>query len=178
MDFTGQFQFASGPQAYHSFMPMPLTPSHSHSAPSDEYNNNSPPDAFEGLATNNDAQFHNFDYATQSGFHQSSHHEHQHRNPGFAPGPPTPPNQPTFGQQHAHPQSTQQHAAGTGAAVANGTDGFAGNHALSSDLMSRAKSEPDDMSNDRGGSEEDNMTPAQSKRKAQNRAAYVHPLWG
>lgn len=45
MDFTGQYQFAGTGQAYHhpQFMPIPpLTPSHSHSAGSDEYNASPP----------------------------------------------------------------------------------------------------------------------------------------
>lgn len=44
MDFTNQYPFPGGQQqSYHQFMPVPpLTPSHSHSAPSDDYNNSPP----------------------------------------------------------------------------------------------------------------------------------------
>lgn len=46
MDYSTQFQFA-GAQPYTSFMPIqPLTPSHSQSAASDEFNNTSPPVRF------------------------------------------------------------------------------------------------------------------------------------
>ncbi|KLP17215.1 YAP1-transcriptional activator involved in oxidative stress response [Fusarium fujikuroi] len=42
MDFTGQYNFAN-PQPYHQFMPIPpLTPSHSHSAGSDDFNASPP----------------------------------------------------------------------------------------------------------------------------------------
>jgi hypothetical protein len=42
MDFTGQYNFAN-PQPYHQFMPIPpLTPSHSHSTGSDDFNASPP----------------------------------------------------------------------------------------------------------------------------------------
>lgn len=42
MDFTGQYNFTN-PQPYHQFMPIPpLTPSHSHSAGSDDFNASPP----------------------------------------------------------------------------------------------------------------------------------------
>lgn len=129
-------------------------------------------DAFENLPTAPDPQFHSFDYP-QQGFHNPPpHQQHQpHHNPPFPagqPGPPTPPTQAAFGQQQ-QPSSTN----GTNGAF-NGLD-----HQMTGDIA-QPKSEPDDLSNGRGGSEEDNLTPAQSKRKAQNRAAYVpsHPPRG
>ena len=43
MDFTGQFAFPNGQQAFPPFMTMPpLTPSHSQSVPSDDYSNSPP----------------------------------------------------------------------------------------------------------------------------------------
>uniref|UniRef100_A0A8H7NJR0 BZIP domain-containing protein n=1 Tax=Bionectria ochroleuca TaxID=29856 RepID=A0A8H7NJR0_BIOOC len=65
-----------------------------------------------------------------------------------------------FGQQHSN-------------SFANGNPSFS--HAsvamTGADLGSQNKSESDEAGNGRAGSEEENMTPAQSKRKAQNRAA-------
>ena len=47
---------------------------------------------------------------------------------------------------------------------------------MAADVTAQSKFDHDDLSNGRGGSEDDNLTPAQSKRKAQNRAAYVFQL--
>ncbi len=69
------------------------------------------------------------------------------------PGPPTPPN---------------QHSAG-----------LAAQHGLpigdvNADILTSAKTEPSDQSRRQGSnSDDEDMTPAQSRRKAQNRAAYV-----
>ena len=67
------------------------------------------------------------------------------------PGPPTPPNQHAAGlaAQHGPPIGD-----------------------LSADLLTSAKTEPSDQSRRQGSnSDDDDMTPAQSRRKAQNRAA-------
>lgn len=134
-------------------------------------------DAYDALSTNNGQQFHGFDYA-QQGFHQppQAHHQpqHQHSNPAFpsaASGPPTPPTHSAFGQQQQQPVATGQQPAVT-ASLGNGSNGFDMNQHMAGDIIPQPKSEPDDHSG-RAGSDED-MTPAQSKRKAQNRAAYVH----
>ncbi|KAF5022146.1 hypothetical protein F66182_5796 [Fusarium sp. NRRL 66182] len=138
MDFTGQYNFAH-PQPYHQFMPIPpLTPSHSHSAGSDDFNA-SPPDHFDALPTSQNDRFQSFDYTAQ-GFNNP------HQSTTAFPGPPTPPGQNVYSSQaqQVHPQH--------GGAVRNES--------------------PEDQSLARGGSEEDeNLTPAQSRRKAQNRAA-------
>ncbi|KAI9903664.1 hypothetical protein N3K66_000193 [Trichothecium roseum] len=157
MDFTGQYQFAGTGQAYHhpQFMPIPpLTPSHSHSAGSDEYNA-SPPEGFESVPHD---QFHNFDYSQAFPGPQQASRLHR------PPGPPTPPNQSAFaaslsGQQRLN-DGINGHANGAGRTQSHGDAGL-------------FKAEAEDMANGRGASEEDdsNMTPAQSKRKAQNRAA-------
>jgi AP-1-like factor len=139
MDFTGQYNFTN-PQPYHQFMPIPpLTPSHSHSAGSDDFNA-SPPENYDGLPTTQNDQFQSFDYTTTQGFNANPHQPAS----GF-PGPPTPPGQNVFASQmQAHRQQ--------GGSMRNGS--------------------PDEQSIARGGSEEDeNLTPAQSRRKAQNRAA-------
>ncbi|KAJ0130580.1 Zinc-type alcohol dehydrogenase-like protein [Fusarium oxysporum f. sp. albedinis] len=164
MDFTGQYNFAN-PQPYHQFMPIPpLTPSHSHSAGSDDFNASPPPclsvslpehyssnvepykhdllgifnvENYDGLSASQNDQFQSFDYTTAQGFNANPHQPAS----GF-PGPPTPPGYTS--QAQAHQQQ--------GGSLRNGS--------------------PDEQSVARGGSEEDeNLTPAQSRRKAQNRAA-------
>ncbi|KAF4437398.1 YAP1-transcriptional activator involved in oxidative stress response, partial [Fusarium albosuccineum] len=104
MDFTGQYSFP-GTQPYHQFMPIPpLTPSHSHSAGSDDFNA-SPPENYDSLPTNHNDQFQAFDYASQN-FNTSTHQ------PTSAfPGPPTPPGQDVFAAQvqQVHQQQPQQH---------------------------------------------------------------------
>ncbi|KFG85546.1 bZIP transcription factor (Fcr3) [Metarhizium anisopliae] len=149
MDFSSQpFPFTAG-QPYQSFMSVPpLTPSNSHSAGSDDYNTASPVDGFDGIP--NTDQFQGFEY--NQGFHNPS----QHQTPGF-PGPPTPPNPATYTSQQSIPQLHQ-------AASSNGP--------LNSTLSGARSDGADDNSHTRGGSDEDeSLTPAQSRRKAQNRAA-------
>lgn len=134
-------------------------------------------DAYEGLANANGQQFHGFDYPQQSFHHPPQPHhqpQHQHSNPAFPsgpPGPPTPPTQSAFGQQAQSVTAGQQQAvtASLSNGSINGSNGF--DMSMTGDLVPQAKSEPDDISG-RAGSDDD-MTPAQSKRKAQNRAAYV-----
>jgi AP-1-like transcription factor len=99
--------------------------------------------------------FHGFDFA--QGFHP------QHQQNGFVAhgGPPTPPSQGSYNPPFG-----------------NGSNGsFSGVGHLPGDIISHTKVEGDDNSNGGRGSEEDNLTPAQSKRKAQNRAAYVSIIW-
>jgi hypothetical protein len=102
-------------------------------------------EAFEGLPND---QFQNFDtYATQFNIHQQ---------PNAFPGPPTPPNQ----SQHA--QQSQ---------------GLNGGQLQQADIQAFGKVElsPEEVQaqSRRGGSnsDDDELTPAQSRRKAQNRAA-------
>lgn len=139
MDFTDQYPFPQ--QAFNAGVMNipPLTPSHSQSAPSEDFT--SPPvrsgspsftnparrrtnsvqdNAFAQLG----ADFTNFDYTQGLGA-------------GAFPGPPTPPN--AYSQKNGGPATNAS---------------------------------PED-SGARGGSEEDDLTPAQSRRKAQNRAACV-----
>ncbi|KAH7158117.1 hypothetical protein B0J13DRAFT_650917 [Dactylonectria estremocensis] len=178
MDFGGQYSFP-GAQPYHQFMPIPpLTPSHSHSAASDDFNTSPPavqaqppslqlclypPSSgastnpsllttvllvqanYETLPQNANEHFPAFDYA--QGFNANPHPTSN----GF-PGPPTPPGHNVFTQH----QQQQRHGS-----VSN-----VNNSGQAADSVS------DDMNVTRGTSEEDdNMTPAQSRRKAQNRAA-------
>ncbi|KAF7555417.1 hypothetical protein G7046_g6569 [Stylonectria norvegica] len=158
MDFTGQYQFP-GAQSYHQFMPVPpLTPSHSHSAGSDEFNA-SPPEAYDSLPANSNDQYHGFEFNPT--FNAAPAHQPA---PGF-PGPPTPPNNHSVfsGQQHQ-----PQHQLRNGS-VSNGVGAIPG-----ADIMTLPTSDAglDDPNQARGGSEDDDsMTPAQSRRKAQNRAA-------
>ncbi|POR32571.1 Fluconazole resistance protein 3 [Tolypocladium paradoxum] len=163
MDFSSQFPFAGAhQQPYPAFMPMPpLTPSHSLSNGSGKYdaaNNTSPPDAFDAVPAAE--QFAGFE------FPQDFTNPPQHQASGF-PRPPTPPNPAAFGhqqqqlqqQQHHHRQPPPQPPSANGSANGN---------------MPGATTDVgfDEVLGGRGGSDEDDsLTPAQSRRKAQNRAA-------
>ncbi|KND87379.1 Fluconazole resistance protein 3 [Tolypocladium ophioglossoides CBS 100239] len=160
MDFSSQYPFAGAhQQPYQPFMPIqPLTPSHSHSNGSDDYNTNntSPPDGFDTLPATE--QFPGFD------FPQGFTNPPQHQTSSF-PGPPTPPNPAAFGhqqqQQHHRQQPPPQAPSANGSANGN---------------MPGATSDAgfDEALGPRGGSDEDDsLTPAQSRRKAQNRAAQL-----
>lgn len=101
--------------------------------------------------------FPGFDFA--QGFHPQQQQQQQHSQSGFVGhgGPPTPPSQGSY-----NPPSYPGH--GHYGSVSH----------LSGDILAHTKSEADDNGGNGRGSEEDNLTPAQSKRKAQNRAAYVN----
>ncbi|KAK3489186.1 uncharacterized protein B0T23DRAFT_195311 [Neurospora hispaniola] len=153
MDYTNPTYFAgAGAQPpYHFIGIAPLTPSHSNSASSDDFNA-SPQEIFDqfpnGLPHD---QFQNFEAFAQFNNQSTT----------FA-GPPTPPTQqllpttqPTNGTIHL--QHQQQSAA---------------------DLLrslNNAKGDPADEARARrqgsNSDEDENLTPAQSRRKAQNRAA-------
>ncbi|KAI9163341.1 Fluconazole resistance protein 3 [Paramyrothecium foliicola] len=172
MDFSGQYQFA-GAQPYHQFMSIPpLTPSNSHSTASDDFANTSPPDTFDGMPPSD--HFQAFD------FPQGPFNGHQQPTGTRFPGPPTPPGQSSvFGhgqhqlhqhQQHQHQPPAQHHHDAI-------NDPAAGNGLPQSISPSLDKSEPsDDAAHGRnnGSEDDDSMTPAQSRRKAQNRAAYAY----
>ncbi|XWX02063.1 hypothetical protein V2A60_010095 [Cordyceps javanica] len=155
MDFSSQYQYGTagtGAQTYGFLGPMqPLTPSHSASAGSDDFGHTSPPDAFDATLAGDD--FAGYDYGAASGLTPGT------LNASF-PGPPTPPNQAAaFAaaqqqaqsirnqlEQHQQPQHQQQQ-------------------------HQHQQGSPDDGQGNKGNSEDDDLTPAQSRRKAQNRAA-------
>ncbi|KAK3941909.1 fluconazole resistance protein 3 [Diplogelasinospora grovesii] len=143
MDYTHTAYF-TGAQPYQFMGIPPLTPSHSNSAASDDFNTTSPPEVYEQLPNGiPQEQFQSFDnYAPF--------------NPQAAfPGPPTPPNQ--HPAVHGQPINGSAHHAHPGA-----------------DVLIMTKSEAEDLAQNRrqgSNSEEDELTPAQSRRKAQNRAA-------
>jgi hypothetical protein len=193
--FQGQF-FAGTNQPY-PFIPIPLTPGpHSQPPSSDDLSNTtSPPVGFLDFLLRGNVLLDRFlseagqqDASTGrcllalSGDHaltQSLHTQEGYTDfPGdanyghvdftqFNPhsqlvaGPPTPPNQPIIGQ------TPQQH--------------FVNGHLKQAEIVPQPqpKAEPsvtdDQLAHPRGlsNSEEDELTPAQTRRKAQNRAAYV-----
>ncbi|KAK3383557.1 hypothetical protein B0T24DRAFT_53632 [Lasiosphaeria ovina] len=139
MDFTHATYFPTA-QPYPFIGIPPLTPSHSNSVASDDFNTTSPPEVFEqfpnGLPHD---QFQNYDNYVQF-----------NAQPAF-PAPPTPPG------QHPAVQPVNGATHPTGAA---------------GDLLPLTKAETDEQSRRQGSnSDEDELTPAQSRRKAQNRAA-------
>ncbi|KAK4102706.1 hypothetical protein N658DRAFT_514861 [Parathielavia hyrcaniae] len=148
MDYTHTAFFPGAPPyqivgAHH----VPLTPSQSNSVASEDYNATSSPELFDQYPNGIPEQFHpNFDtYNVQFP-------------PGQPfPGPPTPPGQ----QLPVH------------AAVAP-LNGVAHQPGPTSDTVSLSKVEADDLAQSRrqgSNSEDEDLTPAQSRRKAQNRAA-------
>ncbi|KAI1391921.1 uncharacterized protein F4822DRAFT_109314 [Hypoxylon trugodes] len=147
MDFSHTFYGGANP--YHFIGIPPLTPSHSNSAASDEFNNHSPHDVYDGFQ-NNEQQFQqNFEpYA------QFNHQPHQ-TFPG-PPGPPTPPTHPMHGQN------------GQNQSQVNGASDVKNSQI---DILPLAKPDPDANRHTASNSDEDDLTPAQSRRKAQNRAA-------
>ncbi|KAK4043828.1 hypothetical protein C8A01DRAFT_32147, partial [Parachaetomium inaequale] len=144
MDYTHTTFFPGAPP--YQFMgaaQVPLTPSHSNSVASEDYNTTSPPEIFDQYPNALPSeQFQNFD-----GFVQY--------NSGQAfPGPPTPP-----GQLPVH-------------AVVAPVNGAVHQPGPTTEILPLSKIEADDASRRQGSnSEEDDLTPAQSRRKAQNRAA-------
>ncbi|ORY67703.1 uncharacterized protein BCR38DRAFT_163232 [Pseudomassariella vexata] len=148
MDFSHGYY--SGAQPYQFIGIPPLTPSASNSAGSDEFNNQSPPDVYDHFQSND--HFQNFNQYAQF------NHQTQQTIPG-PPGPPTPPTHPS-----AHAQSQPPPAA----AATAGVPVVKNNHA---DILPLTKADPDQGRNNASNSDDDDMTPAQSRRKAQNRAA-------
>ncbi|KAI1176367.1 hypothetical protein F4777DRAFT_587954 [Nemania sp. FL0916] len=145
MDFS--HAYFGGTQPY-QFMGIPLTPSHSNSAASDEFAHNnhsqSPHEIYDSFQ--NHEQFpQNFDQ-----YAQFNHHNQAYPGP---PGPPTPPNLSLNGQNHS---------------------GINGSHQAKNsqaDILPLTKPDPDTSRHTGSNSEEDDLSPAQSRRKAQNRAA-------
>ncbi|KAG6005050.1 hypothetical protein E4U21_000506 [Claviceps maximensis] len=161
MDYSAQYQFAGG-HPYHPFVSIPpLTPSHSQST-LDEFstNNTSPPDAFETLPIQSE-YFQGFNYSQT--FPDPSQLQHH----GFS-SPPTPPDPTHFTTTqpvaaHNVAQDRIHIQRNTPAMIAQTHSHSAG---------PEADAGPEDSSQFRGGSDDDeSLTPAQSRRKAQNRAA-------
>ncbi|KAK9777336.1 hypothetical protein SCAR479_06065 [Seiridium cardinale] len=131
MDFSQQY-YAGGGQSYQFLGIPPPTPSHSHSAPSEEFNRQSPPDVYD--------HFQGFEhYPPYNNNHSQAQAFETRQNP------PTPPIQhPLNARNQRNPQA---------------------------EVLPIAK--PESLQDAPGGSNSDDedMTPAQSRRKAQNRAA-------
>ncbi|KAK3331058.1 hypothetical protein B0H66DRAFT_86864 [Apodospora peruviana] len=146
MDYTHAAYF-TGAQPYHQYMGIPpLTPSHSTTgAASEDFNNASPPEVYEQFPNGiPHDQFPGFEGYAQFNPQQA-----------FPPGPPTPPGQ--------HP-----------AAAVQPINGVARPPQPSPEALALTKMEAEDQAQSRrqgSNSEEDELTPAQSRRKAQNRAA-------
>ncbi|CAN8100108.1 unnamed protein product [Discula destructiva] len=158
MDYSQHAAYFAGapPQStpFHQF-PLgitPLTPSHSNSAASEDFNNTSPPDAFDHYQAE---QFQSFDqYATA--------HFNAHQPAPFRP--PTPPSH--HPAVHNEGQSHPSHSA---------IDGVAAPVVKASLPLGLAATKTEPIGDgDRQGSnsaDDEELTPAQSRRKAQNRAA-------
>ncbi|KAK3900861.1 hypothetical protein C8A05DRAFT_35481 [Staphylotrichum tortipilum] len=149
MDYTHSTSFFPGapPYQFMGAQVAPLTPSHSNSVVSDDFNTTSPPEVFDQFPSGlSPEQFQNFDNYVQ-----------QQYNPGQAfPGPPTPPGQ----QLPVH------------ATAPAPVPGLVHQPSAPSEMLPVTKIETDEQTRRQGSnSEEDDLTPAQSKRKAQNRAA-------
>lgn len=110
----------------------------------------------------NDQHFNSFENYAPAQFNP------QHTSFPGPPGPPTPPNHLPV-QQPQPPQQPPQH---------NGMPAPPVQQIKPQPEVVVHKQEPMDDHSRRGGSNSDDedLTPAQSRRKAQNRAAYVQPL--
>ncbi|KEZ41834.1 hypothetical protein SAPIO_CDS6640 [Scedosporium apiospermum] len=157
MDYSRQ-QFFGGPQPYQFMSMPPLTPSNSHSAGSDDFNTTSPPEVFDPFPSEQQQYQAAFDGAFPTQFNQTT----------TFPGPPTPPsNNAITTQQVAQPLLN-------GAAQVK-------QHTLDGLSIAKVESSGDEQRNaqqaynqsrrGQSNSDEDDLTPAQSRRKAQNRAA-------
>ncbi|KAH6697055.1 bZIP transcription factor [Plectosphaerella plurivora] len=154
MDFSQQY-FVNA-QPYQQFIGIsPLTPSHSNSAASDDFNATSPPDVYAEYPA--DQQYNGF-----NGY--PPHFAQNAPQPGF-PGPPTPPNNHHVVQQQQHHAGAINGNAPAGVTAANLKQAAANaqHDAINVDDARRAGSNSDD--------DDENKTPAQARRKAQNRAA-------
>ncbi|OLN96454.1 Fluconazole resistance protein 3 [Colletotrichum chlorophyti] len=154
MDFSHQY-FAQA-QPYQFMGIPPLTPSHSNSAGSDDFNTTSPPDVYTEYP--NEQQFNSFDnYAA------ATHFNPPHTSFPGPPGPPTPPNHGLSVHPQPQPQPPQHGGINVAPIQQIKPQPDAVLH----------KQEPFDDRSRRGGSNSDDedLTPAQSRRKAQNRAA-------
>ncbi|KAI0839553.1 hypothetical protein F5Y06DRAFT_24435 [Hypoxylon sp. FL0890] len=145
MDFSHTFY--GGAHPYHFIGIPPLTPSHSNSAASDEFNNHSPHDVYDS--------FQNNDHFQQN-FEPYAQFNHQPQTFPGPPGPPTPPTHPIQGQN------------GQIQSQVNGSSDVKSSQV---DILPMAKPDPDANRQTASNSDEDDLTPAQSRRKAQNRAA-------
>ncbi|RYP23684.1 hypothetical protein DL765_000980 [Monosporascus sp. GIB2] len=143
MDFSQTYY--GGAQPYQFIGIPPLTPSHSNPAASEDYNNQSPPEVYDGYQ--NSDQLHSFDQ-----YAQFNHQAQQHAFQG-PPGPPTPPTQPVQARNLSQ------------------SSGSAKNHQPLVDMIPVTKSDPDGSRQTGSNSDDEDLTPAQSRRKAQNRAA-------
>ncbi|KAK5654418.1 hypothetical protein OQA88_7328 [Cercophora sp. LCS_1] len=143
MDFTHTSYFP-GAQPYPFIGITPLTPSHSNSVASEDFNTTSPPEVYEQFPNGMPHEpFQNFDNYVQFNAQQAF------------PGPPTPPGQ--------HPAAVP---------AVQPINGAARQPHPAADAVAVTKAESEEQSRRQGSnSEEDELTPAQSRRKAQNRAA-------
>jgi AP-1-like factor len=135
--------FTAAPQPY-QFLGLPPTPAHTGSANSDDFSNSPVRDLFHTVTYNNSSLTPRQDAFEQ--FQNFDTFNHYNANGIPTPKPPTPLSQPK-----PSISSTTNH------------NGFDANMDMSEEAMRRGSNSDDD----------DNMTPAQSRRKAQNRAASV-----
>ncbi|KXX82605.1 Fluconazole resistance protein 3 [Madurella mycetomatis] len=149
MDYTHTAYFPGAPpyQFMGSHIP-PLTPAPTNSVASDEFNTTSPPEVYEQFPNGiPHDQFQNFDSYVQFNAAQAF------------PGPPTPPG---------------QHSAHAAAAAVQPGNGVVRQPGPTTEILPVSNPDLDDLAQSRrqgSNSEEDDLTPAQSRRKAQNRAA-------
>ncbi|KAL2180775.1 uncharacterized protein P884DRAFT_296502 [Thermothelomyces heterothallicus CBS 202.75] len=145
MDYSHTAFFPGAPPYQFMGAPVPPTPSHSKSVASEDFNTKSPPEIFDQYPNGIPAdQFQNFDG-----------YVHFNPAPSF-PRPPTPP-----GQLPVHAAVAPVN--GAGAVHQTGP---------TPEVLPVSKVETEDAGRKpNSNSEDDDLTPAQSRRKAQNRAA-------
>lgn len=152
MDYSQQQFFGGPPQSYQFIGMPPLTPSNSHSAASEDFNTTSPPEVFEHFPNEQQQYQAAFDGNFPTQFNQNAF-----------PGPPTPPNQ---------QQPAQTLLNGAAQAKAHPLDGLpTAKVDLSVEEQRNAQQAYAQSRRGQSNSDEEDLTPAQSRRKAQNRAA-------
>lgn len=160
MDYAAYF--TSAPQPYQFLNGLPPTPSHSHTVNSDDYINGSP-----AVSIDSCAEYHHTftESPQQSNFDFQNFDAYNHFNASGLPEPPTPNSQPrTSLGPNSHDGSDLNGMDLSGSAAGNGNR--SGNAISGAEMQGQRQG-----SNSGNEEDEENMTPAQSRRKAQNRAA-------
>ncbi|KAL8296335.1 hypothetical protein RB597_005760 [Gaeumannomyces tritici] len=167
MDYS-QATYFPGAQPYQFIGMPPLTPSHSTSGPSEDFNTTSPPDVYSEYP--NDQYAANFD-GYPSGFsHGLPDQQHHQPAPGGGvfpvAGPPTPPNNNALHASHAHAAQVLNGGAVPPQHQAAAPGGVLPKEELLDEQLANSR-----RGGSQSGEEGDKLTPTQHKRKAQNRAA-------
>lgn len=162
MDYS-QAAYFPGSLPY-PFMGMPpLTPSHSTSAPSEDFNNTSPPELYSEYTST----FEGYPPGFNHGLLEHHHSQHQQPASNVFHGPPTPPNNNNTLHAHAHAAQILNDGVILQQPPHLGAAGVLPKEEVLDEQPGSNNRRGDSQSAEEG----DKLTPSQHKRKAQNRAA-------